>query len=146
MDEEIQAIRRVITDAKAEHKALATTLASLQSTQTTHDIREAVHELQLRKQELLERLVPLRSGNLSPISREERQAVEQAWREAHGDLKKRRAIWMEFSVILHDNLPPETDLFVSCASLYQGLEVGMLSPDRTGLCQRVWRAALGRVK
>lgn len=103
MDAEIEALKGEIGAAKAEYKTLATALNALQSSLTTTDLREAVHALERTQKELLGRLVPLRAGNVSPVSAAEKAAVEHLWRQAQRDALARKSIFDEFWGLLYEN-------------------------------------------
>lgn len=60
MEERIKAIQSDIATAQVEHERLATILKRLREQRPTSDeLRESVHELQLERRKLLERLQPL---------------------------------------------------------------------------------------
>lgn len=101
----MERVKEQIAALKAEYKSLLTTLNTLQSTATTGDLRESVHELELARKELLGRLVPLRSGNVSLLSPEEKEKIEQARRRAQRDVLVRRKIFHEFWGMFCENLP-----------------------------------------
>ena len=105
LDSEIEGLKRDTAAAKADYKALVATLATLQTTLTTTDLRESVHALELSKKELLGRLLPLRVGNVSPVSPLEKDVVEQEWRKARRDAFTRKKIFDDFWGLLYDNAP-----------------------------------------
>ena len=105
LDSEIEGLKRDTATAKADYKALVATLATLQTTLTTTDLRESVHALELSKKELLGRLLPLRVGNVSPVSPSEKDSVEQEWRKARMDAFTRKKIFDDFWALLYDNAP-----------------------------------------
>lgn len=116
MEAEISKVRDEISAAKAEYKTLSTTLSTLESTLTTTDLRESVHALELTRKELLARLEPLRSGNVSPVSAAEKEMVDNEWRKAQRDAFGRKRIFDDFWGLLKDSLPEEIavdDLAVS---------------------------------
>ncbi|KAI9886567.1 MAG: regulatory particle non-ATPase [Watsoniomyces obsoletus] len=105
MDDEMTSLKESITQLKAEYKTLATNLNNLQSTVTTNDLREAVQELEDTRTELLERLTPLREGNVSPIPMAEREKVEKEYVKARRDAVVRKRIFEEFWGLVRDGLP-----------------------------------------
>ncbi|KAI9812803.1 MAG: hypothetical protein M1826_002769 [Phylliscum demangeonii] len=96
MDKEIDRVKENIAALKAEHKALATTLKSLTSGVSTMDLREAVHELELKKKELDGRLGPLRAGGASLATMVQMQEVDREFTRVARMLCRRRAIFEEF--------------------------------------------------
>ena len=116
MNEEIESMREQISTAKTTYKSLGVSLSALQTTLTTGDLRESVHEFELARKELLNRLIPLRSGNVSLVSVEEKEHVNQAWRRAHRTAMVRKMIFEDFWGMLCENLPEgvgKYDLWVS---------------------------------
>ncbi|KAI9658104.1 MAG: hypothetical protein M1829_006829 [Trizodia sp. TS-e1964] len=115
MDKDIEALKKEITAGKAEQKALQSTLTVLKATPATEELREAIQRLELERKELNDRLAPLRSGALSPVTTEERDTVEKAWRVAQKLASARKKIFQECWATLTEELPEGTtkaDLWV----------------------------------
>lgn len=109
MNEEVNSIKEQITAGKTQHKALTTTLNTLQSTLTTDDLRKAVLEAETTREELQGRIMTLRSGSVSAISVEEKQKVEESRRRHQRELNLRKRIFKDFWDMLCDNLPEGID-------------------------------------
>ena len=105
MTEQMNALKEQITAAKAEYKTLTTSLNALQSTVTTADLRECVHELELARKELLGRLTPLRSGHVHPVPLAERDRLDHESVIARRDARSRKRIFDDFWALLGDHLP-----------------------------------------
>ncbi|KAI9839748.1 MAG: hypothetical protein M1837_002036 [Sclerophora amabilis] len=104
MDAEINALREEIATAKAEQKALSSTLICMKSTVTTGDLRESVKELERSKREILERLMPFRTGDVAPVSAKERATISEACKAAERSAARRKKIFKEFWGLLCENL------------------------------------------
>ncbi|KAI9783639.1 MAG: hypothetical protein M1835_003764 [Candelina submexicana] len=108
MDVEISTLKEETTTLKADEKALRSTLSTLKTTMSTHDLREAVHALELELKTIEARLSPLRSGNVVPVSAEERALVEKEWREVKRVVEVRRKGCMSLWADLSEQLPEGT--------------------------------------
>lgn len=95
MDKEIQQLRESIATAKADEKSLRANLIAVNATMTIGDLRISVIALESEKKELLARLGTLRAGTVKPVSREEKDEVEKAWREWSRKATVRRKICMD---------------------------------------------------
>jgi hypothetical protein len=116
MDKEIEMLRDEITVLKAKQKTLQLTLANLRSTPTTTDLRESTEILVAEISELLNRLSPLRSGKISPVSTEEKAAVDEGCAIAERKSALRKKIFKDLWGMTCDNLPEGTskdELWVS---------------------------------
>ncbi|KAI9707088.1 MAG: hypothetical protein M1836_000048 [Candelina mexicana] len=110
MDVEISTLKEETTTLKADEKALRSTLSTLKTTLSTHDLREAVHALELELKTIEARLSPLRSGNVVPVSAEERALVEKEWREVKRVVEVRRKGCMSLWADLSEQLPEGTTM------------------------------------
>jgi hypothetical protein len=118
MDREIEVLRDDIATLKARQKALHSTLATLRSTPTTTSLRESVDTLSAEVRDLLGRLVPLRSGKVSPVSAEEKLAVDRGYDNAEKKSTLRKRIFKNLWGMTCDNLPEGTnkdELWVSAS-------------------------------
>ncbi len=119
---EISTLKEETASAKAEEKALKTTLGSLKGTMSTHDLREAVHALELEIKNIEARLGPLRSGNIVPVSAEERALVEKEWKGAMRVVDARRkgcrSLWADLSEQVPEGMTKD-ELWVSLARLVE---------------------------
>jgi len=95
MDQEIEGIREEIAAAKANERLLKANLVTLNTTLSTEDLRGAVIALELEKEQILARLVPLRSGSAKPVSSEEKRDVDNAWMQWQRQWTTRKKIAMD---------------------------------------------------
>lgn len=95
MDKQIQELRENIAMSKANEKSLRANLIAANATMSIGDLRTSVIALESEKKELLAHLGPLRAGTVKPVSTEEKDEVEKAWREWSRKASVRRKICME---------------------------------------------------
>ena len=95
MDQEIEAIREEIVAAKSTERLLKANLATLNTTLSTEDLCDAVIALEVETQQILARLVPLRSGGAKPVSSEEKRDVDNAWTQWQRQWTVRKKIAMD---------------------------------------------------
>lgn len=95
MDKQIQQLRESIATAKADEKSLRVNLIAVNATMSIGDLRTSVIALESEKKELLARLGTLRAGTVKPVSPEEKDEVEKAWREWSRKATVRRKICMD---------------------------------------------------
>ena len=95
MDAEIATLRESITTSKANEKLIRASLVSINSTMSSEELRNTVAQLEHEKKEILARLGPLRAGNVKPVLREEKEAVQKEWREWSKKAGARKKICME---------------------------------------------------
>ena len=95
MDKQIQQLRESIATAKADEKSLRANLIAVNATMTIGDLRISVIALESEKKELLARLGTLRAGTVKPVSPEEKDEVEKAWREWSRKATVRKKICMD---------------------------------------------------
>ena len=105
MDHEIADLREAITAAKAEEKLLKTKLGALNATMSTQDLRSGLLALDSLKEELLMRLGPLRSGNVKPVSAEEKAEVDKSWKMWTKAANDRKKICMNIWDYITEDMP-----------------------------------------
>lgn len=109
MDEEISALREETTTIGANIKSLRSTLSSLESTMSTADLRISVAAMESEKREITARLEKLRKGDVKPVSKEEREAVEKSVALWEGVAVRRGKIVKEMWGCVLDTLPEGVD-------------------------------------
>ncbi|KAI9787685.1 MAG: hypothetical protein M1839_000216 [Geoglossum umbratile] len=109
MDKETEVLREEISALKTKQKALQLTLANLRSTPTTANLRESTDILVAEISELRSRLVPLRSGKMSPVSAEEKAAIDRGCADAERKSTLRKKIFKNLWEMTCDNLPEGTN-------------------------------------
>lgn len=77
LDAEIQQLRDETAEAKIATSAMNKTLASLNATLSTADLRTVVTKVAEEKETITARLEKLRTGDVKPISAEEKEIVEK---------------------------------------------------------------------
>ncbi|KAK6498110.1 hypothetical protein TWF506_004351 [Arthrobotrys conoides] len=95
---------------KAELKSLQVTLQKLRSMPTTDDLRSEVDTLRREVTELRSRLEPLRSGDVKPISAEEKQKVQMEAKKLQGLWIARKRWSKEFFEAVADGLGGDVNL------------------------------------
>ena len=95
MDKEIAGLRDTIATAKANEKLMRANLVSINATISTEELRSSVSLLEIEKKEIVARLDALKSGNVKPVLREEKEAVDKAWKEWSRKASSRKKICME---------------------------------------------------
>jgi len=120
MDEQISAFREETNSINAEIKTLRATLSSLDSRISTSDLRTSVVTMEKEKQEITARLVKLRSGDVKPVSVEEKAAVDADMRKWERIATNRAKITKEMWDSILDVLPEGVEVadlrasFVCC--------------------------------
>lgn len=117
MDQEINNLREIISAAKVEEKILKANLVTLSATMTIQDLRAGVQSLDAEKATILNRLGPLRAGNVRPVLPEEKAKVDQAWRTWSRHAAGRKKICMNVWDYVTEELPEgktKEDLWVQC--------------------------------
>lgn len=97
MDDRIQTLKDETTTLTAQAKTLRTTLAQLNSSLSTADLRTQVAAMQAEKAEIEARLEGLRVGNVKPVSKEEKESIERDMRVVGRCVDARRKIVKEMS-------------------------------------------------
>ena len=105
MEKEIQTLREYISSAKAEEKILKANLVNLNATMSTQDIRNGVAAIEIEKNSILKRLDLLRTGNVTPVSSEERAVVDQAHKVWTRHVAVRKKICMNLWGYVTEELP-----------------------------------------
>jgi hypothetical protein len=105
MTAEIEALRNETAALKTQEKSLKTNLMAVSNTMSTAALRAAVSSLQAEKQELADRLFPLRSGDVKPISEEEMSKVEQELKKWSHAVRTRAKIRRDLWTIVRDGCP-----------------------------------------
>ena len=95
MDAEIATLRESIATSKANEKLIRPSLVSVNATMSSEELCNTVAQLEHEKKEMLARLGPLRAGNVKPVLREEKEAVQKEWREWSKKAGARKKICME---------------------------------------------------
>ena len=95
MDKQIHDLSEEIATAKANEKLLRANLIAVNATLSTDDLRASVITLESEKKEILARLGPLRSGSVTPVSTEEKNEIEKAWKEWSRKAGLRKRICLE---------------------------------------------------
>ena len=95
MDKDIHELRETITNAKAQEKLLRANLTAANATVSADDLRAHVVTLESEKQEVLDRLEPLRAGTVMPISAQEQNEVDKAWKDWMRKASSRKKICLE---------------------------------------------------
>ena len=95
MDAEIGTLRESIATSKANEKLIRASLVSVNATMSSEELHNTVAQLEHEKKEILARLVPLRAGNVKPVLREEKEAVQKEWRGWSKKAGVRKKICME---------------------------------------------------
>ena len=105
MDQEIARLRDEIVIAKGQEKILKANLITLNATMSTQDIQTALLLQEAEKNEILARLGPLRSGNVKPVSLDEKTAVAEAWKMWSRRANTRKKICMEVWAHVTEEMP-----------------------------------------
>lgn len=134
MDQEIEGIREEIGAAKANERLLRANLVTLNTTLSTEDLRGVVIALELEKEQILARLVPLRSGSAKPVSSEAKRDVDNAWTQwqRHWTARKKIAmdVWAHVTEVVPEGTTKE-ELWVS--DMHQSRSRGGLTQVQDGL-------------
>jgi len=105
MDQQIATLREEIATAKSEEKMLKAQLITMNATMSTNELQAGISGYEAEQQGLLARLGPLRSGNVKPVSAEEKAAVDKDWRLWNYRSNIRKKICMEVWGHLTEELP-----------------------------------------
>lgn len=97
MDDRTQALKDETTTLTAQAKTLRATLAQLNSSLSTADLRTQVTAMQAEKAEIEARLDGLRGGNMKPVSKEEKERIEKEMRVVGRCVDARTKIVKEMS-------------------------------------------------
>lgn len=105
MDKEIVALRESIATTKANEKLLKANLAAVNATVSTNELRSQITMLEMEKGEITGRLGPLRAGHVKPVSAEEKEGAEMAWKWWSKKASSRKRICMEMWGYCTEELP-----------------------------------------
>jgi 26S proteasome regulatory subunit (ATPase 3-interacting protein) len=112
LDISIVTAREAIPVLKSTLKSKTATLTTLRSAPTTEALRESILELEKQKAEMESRLHVLKSGNLKPVSKEDKERVEAEFRRWAKKSADRYRIWKEAEGTLLEAMSRE-ELYVS---------------------------------
>ena len=125
MDVEIGSIQSEIAILKADLKAKTNRFAILKASPTTKVMRDQIQEMKQRKEEISERLSVLKAENIIPVSKRDKQQVEDAHTAAKMTYERRKKIfWNMWQVVLDTYEGDREELWVSrylCCALFLGL-------------------------
>ena len=107
MDQEIATLRESITTAKANEKLLKANLAAVNATVSTDELRSQITVLDMKKVEILDRLGSLQSGNVKPVSTEEKEEANKMWILWSSKAASRKRICMEMWSYCTEQLPED---------------------------------------
>lgn len=105
MDQQIATLREAIATTKGEEKNLKAQLTTLNATMSTQDLESRIAGLEAEQKALLARLGPLRSGNVKPVSAEEKAAADKDWKLWTYRANVRKKICMELWAHLTEEMP-----------------------------------------
>ena len=105
-DKEIADLRGTVAAAKANEKLARAKLISVNATLSTAELHRSVSLLEVEKKAILARLGALRSGDVKPVLPEEKEAVDQAWREWSRKASSRKKICMELWAVSTEEMEP----------------------------------------
>ena len=107
MGQEISALRESIATAKANEKLLKANLAAVNATVSTDELRSQITVLDVDKLEILDRLGALQSGNVKPLSAEEKEEASKVWILWSKKAASRKRICMEMWSYCTEQLPED---------------------------------------
>lgn len=103
----MSALRETIATAKANEKLLKANLAAVNATVSTDELRSQITVLDVDKVEILDRLRALQSGDVKPVSAEEKEEANKAWRLWSTNAASRKRICMEMWSYCTEQLPED---------------------------------------
>ena len=107
MDQEIAALRESIATTKANEKLLRANLAAVNATVSTDELRSQITVLDMDKLEILGRLGPLQSGDVKPVSAEEKEDANKGYTLWSKKAASRKQICMEMWSYCTEQLPED---------------------------------------
>lgn len=110
MDKRTQQLRDETSNLNTTAKSLRSMLSSLNSTLSTADLRTAIAKMDIERTEILNRLTSLRSGNVQPVSKEEKEEVDKQAKMMEKTLMKRKKIVKVMWGQVADNVPDEATI------------------------------------
>lgn len=105
MDKEIERLRESVAAAKAREKLLKASLATVNATLSSEDLRASIIALELEQTEILARLGPLRRGSVTPVAPEDKEQAEKLWRQWSRKSASRKRFCMEMWSYCTEELP-----------------------------------------
>lgn len=105
MDKEIASLRESLSTLKANEKLIRSNLVNVNAILSTDELRDNVQSLEAKKDELLDRLGPLRKGDIKPVSQEEKAEVDRLWSLWKSKAEGRTNIAMELWRTVTEVLP-----------------------------------------
>lgn len=105
MDKEIADLRENISIAKGLEKIMRAQLTALNATMSIQDLKTGILSAETTKEALQERLAPLRSGNVKPVSAEEKEEADHAWRVWSRHAAVRKKVCMNVWDYVTEELP-----------------------------------------
>lgn len=139
MDKKIQSLRDQIAMTKSNEKLLKANLLTINATLSIDDIRANVRALEYEKEELLNRLEKLRSGDVEPVRPAEKEAIEKPLAEWSKRAASRKKICMELWAVALDCLPEgrsKEELWVTDAFSKSWTLAYCITAGRLGLGRR----------
>lgn len=105
MDKELLDLREAIATAKANEKLLRAKLVTVNATMSPEDIQAGIITLESEKKELQARLGPLIAGSVKPVSLEEKDEVDRAWKGWSKKAKVRKSLCMDLWALCTEEMP-----------------------------------------
>ena len=138
MDKEIHHIRETLATDRAKEKLLQANLVSVNATLSTEELRSRVTMLEHETIEILGRLGPLRSGSAKPVLPEEKEAVDQEWRQWSRKAGARKKICLELWEFCTEEVPEgmtkgELWVRITLSSVARWLFIGGCLQEEWGL-------------
>ena len=101
MKSEVEDLKDEVNELKSEHKTLSHSVQQLRSIPSADDLEDLIEKLEDENEELRSRLQTLRSGDVEPVSAEEKERVDRELKAATNILNKRKkafdVFWQEIS-------------------------------------------------
>ena len=138
MDKDIATLQETIYTAKANEKLLRANLVNVNATLSTQELRDSVSILEHETKEILQRLGPLRSGNVKPVLPEEKDAVDREWGQWSRKAAVRKKICLELWGFCTEEVPEgktREELWVRNLALFPLMTGQSLI---TGVVQEEW--------
>ncbi|KAL8722659.1 MAG: hypothetical protein Q9225_000891 [Loekoesia sp. 1 TL-2023] len=105
VDQEAEKLQDQIESARSYERLLKANLAALRAGPSIEDVRANVTSLELKKEELMDRLDGLRSGKINLVPAIEKEAVDKAWIDWKRKADSRKRIFVDMWAIVCDGLP-----------------------------------------
>ena len=105
MSKEIERLRESVAAARSHEKLLKASLATVNATLSVEDLRASIIALELEQREILARLVPLRTGSVTPVLPGEREEAEKLWRQWSRKAASRKRFCLDMWDYCTEELP-----------------------------------------